>query len=44
MNPNGTTWVELEKQLFSKEEIEDSKKRVKELIQRQQQDGKRCRK
>ena len=28
MDPNGTTWNELEKQLFTEDEIEQSRKRV----------------
>ena len=34
MDPNGTTWEELQKQLFSEKEIKESEKRVKELIQK----------
>ena len=36
MDPNGTTWEELQKQLFSEKEIRESEKRVKELIQKRQ--------
>lgn len=34
MDPNGTTWEELQKQLFPEKEIKESEKRVKELIQK----------
>lgn len=36
MDSNGTTWEELQKQLFSEKEIKESEKRVKELIQKRQ--------
>lgn len=36
MDSNGTTWEELQKQLFSEKEIRESEKRVKELIQKRQ--------
>lgn len=39
MDPNGTTWEELQKQLFSEKEIKESEKRVKELIQQRQQEN-----
>ena len=33
MDPNGTTWKELKKQLFLEEEIKESEERVRELLQ-----------
>ena len=39
IDPNGTRWEELERQLFTPEEIKDSEKRVEELMEKRQQDG-----
>ena len=39
MDPNGTTWEELQKQLFSEKEIKESKRRVEELMKKRQQHG-----
>ena len=33
MDPNGITWAELKKQLFSADEIKESEERVRELLQ-----------
>lgn len=38
VDPNGTTWAELKKQLFTSEESEDSEKRIEELMKKRQQD------
>lgn len=39
VDPNGTRWKELEKQLFTEDEIKESEKRVEELMRKRQQDG-----
>lgn len=39
MDPNGTTWEELQKQLFSEKEIKESKRRAEELMKKRQQNG-----
>lgn len=31
-NPNGSRWQDLQKELYSKEEIEESKRRIEVLI------------
>lgn len=38
-DPNGMSWEELEKQLFTEDEIKESEERVKELMRKRQQDG-----
>ena len=37
-DPNGITWTELEKQLFTSEEIKESEQRIEELIKKRQQE------
>lgn len=39
IDPNGTSWEELEKQLFTEDEIKESEERVKELMRKRQQEG-----
>lgn len=39
MDSNGTTWEELQKQLFSEKEIKESKRRAEELMKKRQQNG-----
>lgn len=39
MDPNGITWKELEKQLFSAKEIKESEERVEELLEKRLQDS-----